>query len=1058
MLEEFTATLHAIFAPFYEAMDDIDALLAHPEVGQDEVATASAILKTPAQFAHFFERADARWLDRLDRAGFFDAPPRLEDAGEGYVRTPRWPEGEYLARIAPSAATVVARIAARVPLGDNPRVGAALIAIARALPVELGVPLVPPIAAWFAMPLALLLLSRDAIALDRHLIGSGQVRPALVLFAALCDAATGPGVRDWELEQILELPNAFPEAAVPRLTWVLQSKLAQALDHDPPADRYNSIWLPRVDRVPRLAHDRPGRLVYALYRALMRAPAPSAGGAVTGLLRDERLVLHRIALAVAADHPARIGPIDELIGAPERWDVPGTRYEFRRLVRNRFADASGPARERLLAYAERAEEVLEILARLPDGDERTDVELLTHRWRTRLLGAVWELVPSPWKTRLGPQVAGEPLIEERPEPEAHYVADSPYEPQDLTGKTPRELVDLTAAWQPDAANPWHSRHGVAATVVTAVMAEFARFADELPALVEAGPEVTAGLARQLGQRVPEDASLTCALLLPFLEHASLQLQQTDPGTSDDRSDLARNLAWLIERLAEGGRVRGSPDEVQRTAAAALWLLDERETDESLEDGAPAGGWKALERTLNSVVGAAIRAAAALAAAATAGGHVAAAQPILRKLDDIARGCSSAVDAAALGSSFPWIATADPPAAERRSTALFGAALPPGTRRVAFETYMVSWRYTAQMGALLVDAYETALAELEAAGEPPWDVALGQHLIIADLTELPGARDRRWVERWYARATDEQRGAGTRLLAEVAAGEAGAASNRARHLLRWRVTAADVTRDDPELEEASWACGATDGLEEILTEIVLPALERTGGRAGDAQGVAALIARQARAQPDAAERALRLLVDGDEYLAVTQLAGNQLRGRSVSPSRRDARGRVPGAAAHPRSRGPRSPPVPRPARRLARRRRMRWPRRLEEAGCRRNAGQARQCRRTPAARPGGRHRRPVRRRRSRAVGNLDGSRLRASGGRSHGGPDRHHSPGARCGAFRFPAGRFPLVSRRSRRQRSDRPATVPPVPSLRRCLSCSCDANIRILTWRHVSARMPRYGT
>jgi hypothetical protein len=876
LLEEFTATLHAIFAPFYEAMDVIDALLAHPQVGRDEVVMAEAILKTPAQFARFFERADARWLDPLARAGFFDAPPGLEDAGEGYVRTPRWPEGEYLARVAPDAPAAVIRLAARVPLGDNPRVGAALIAIAGAHPVGLGGQLVPRIAAWLSVPLGLRLLSRDAIALDRQLIGAGQLGPAQRLFTALLDAATGPQGEDWELEQVLGLPDAFPEAALPRVTGVLQESLRQQLDPESATDRYSSVWLRRVDRVPRLGRDRPGRLVEALYRSLVRTPARNADGAVGRFLQDDRRVLHRVALAVAADHAEPVGPIDELIGAPEHWDRPDTRYEFRRLVRNRFSIASEVARERLLMYAERADEVSEILASMPDAGKGVDVEQLKRRWRTRLLGAVWEHVPAVWQVRLGPPVEGEPLIDERPEPEAHFVSDSPFVPEDLAGKSSQELAALVLAWQPDPANPWHSRHGVAASVVSAVMADFARFADELPALVEAGPEVTTRLARQLGQRVPEDASLTCVSLLPFLERAAQQLRQSDPVAAGVRSDLARNLAWMIERLAEAQRVQGSADDVQRIGVLALQLFDEREAEEGLDAGPPSVGWGALERMLNTVAGSVIRAAAALAAAAVAAGHPRAARPILERLDDVADNCTSSVTAAALGAAFPWIARADLPAAERRASVLFGPVAPASIRRAAFETYLVSWRYTSRMGALLADAYDTALAEVETGSEPPWDVALGQHLAIADLTDLLGAREQGWVERWYAQAGDEQRAAVTRVLAEIAVGEAGPVCRRARNLLRWRVASPDVAPGDRELEEVSWASEADHGREEVLAEIVLPALERTGGRATDAPGVATLIARQARVQPDAAVRALRLLVDGDEYLAVASLARDQLR--------------------------------------------------------------------------------------------------------------------------------------------------------------------------------------
>jgi hypothetical protein len=226
--------------------------------------------------------------------------------------------------------------------------------------------------------------------------------------------------------------------------------------------------------------------------------------------------------------------------------------------------------------------------------------------------------------------------------------------------------------------------------------------------------------------------------------------------------------------------------------------------------------------------------------------------------------------------FPRIAAADPAGAERWAELLFGPGTPVELRRVAFETYVVSWRYNTRTAAALAPAYDTALADLEAGIQPSWGAALGQHLIIADLTGLAGARDRRWVGRWYAHVPDEQRGQGTRLLADVAASAANGVRSRARDLLRWRVEVADAAPGRRELEEVTWASASTWEPGEVLASIVLPALERTGGRALDAPGVATLIARQARLQPDVAARSLRLLVDGDEYLAIAHLAGGQLR--------------------------------------------------------------------------------------------------------------------------------------------------------------------------------------
>ena len=78
VLNELTATLHAILAPFFESMDEIDALLAKRNVGEADAQEAAAVLKTQTQYAYFFEHADVELAAPASPGGFLrgSAEPR----------------------------------------------------------------------------------------------------------------------------------------------------------------------------------------------------------------------------------------------------------------------------------------------------------------------------------------------------------------------------------------------------------------------------------------------------------------------------------------------------------------------------------------------------------------------------------------------------------------------------------------------------------------------------------------------------------------------------------------------------------------------------------------------------------------------------------------------------------------------------------------------------------------------------------------------------------------------------------------------------------------------
>lgn len=94
--------------------------------------------KGAGNYEYFFSKLGTpEWIEPLSRRGRFRHPPAAEHI-ENLVRFPRWPEGEYLLRMAAAAPDQVA--AAIDPVcfeSDNPLVHQLLIEIASLLPPRL---------------------------------------------------------------------------------------------------------------------------------------------------------------------------------------------------------------------------------------------------------------------------------------------------------------------------------------------------------------------------------------------------------------------------------------------------------------------------------------------------------------------------------------------------------------------------------------------------------------------------------------------------------------------------------------------------------------------------------------------------------------------------------------------------------------------------------------------------------------------------------------------------------------------------------------------------------
>ena len=99
----------------------------------------------------FFERAsDPSWLTLVRERGLYDTPPEPElDSDEGTVSFPPWPQTQLLVRHALVQPDDVAEIVNGIPETDNLYVNAAIVDVARALPIEK----VPELLPWLKLTL-----------------------------------------------------------------------------------------------------------------------------------------------------------------------------------------------------------------------------------------------------------------------------------------------------------------------------------------------------------------------------------------------------------------------------------------------------------------------------------------------------------------------------------------------------------------------------------------------------------------------------------------------------------------------------------------------------------------------------------------------------------------------------------------------------------------------------------------------------------------------------------------------------------------------------------------
>lgn len=147
------------------------------------------IQKGGGNYEYFFEKlADPAWIEPLARRGRFRHPPSVERIGNMF-RMPRWPEGDFLLRMARDAPETVAAVIEPVCFeSDNPLVHQLLVDIAANLPPALARGLTVHEAAWVRQERRLFTLYPEkAGALVEYLATNGEAVAALQLTSAMLE-------------------------------------------------------------------------------------------------------------------------------------------------------------------------------------------------------------------------------------------------------------------------------------------------------------------------------------------------------------------------------------------------------------------------------------------------------------------------------------------------------------------------------------------------------------------------------------------------------------------------------------------------------------------------------------------------------------------------------------------------------------------------------------------------------------------------------------------------------------------------------------------------------
>lgn len=410
----------------------------------------------------------------------------------------------------------------------------------------------------------------------------------------------------------------------------------------------------------------------------------------------------------------------------------------------------------------------------------------------------------------------------------------------------------------------------------AIPSRLADFGDRVDELVQLRPRLLGAIVAGVERRLREGKLVDPHPALRLILDVAKRFPSQAADSWDDQ--IATSIAGSIAHGANGESLEAAEIE---EALGAIGMTA-REPVEGWRDRGPSDTWDAGMVALNTLRGEVTTAVLELLFEAKRRGlaeQLDAASDLLRNL--ISHPDGAIPVRAALGIRLPWLLSRD---AERRAwwlDQLLGPDVPDLLWRVCWQAYVLYSRLFTDTVELLEVSYRRALTSVpsmteRASGPRDEGEQLGVHVAWAYVVGVTPEQSEARLTTFFEQAPDWLRAYVTRWIAEQAA-EAQAPDDvrdRALRFLKTRVDGATGLADAAELAAISWI--AASGDERTLADILLPALEKSGGRAENEQGAAELAARMAARQPAHAARAMLLLIQGDRWHGLPHLARDALR--------------------------------------------------------------------------------------------------------------------------------------------------------------------------------------
>ena len=546
---------------------------------ESELAEVEALAIRPENRRYFFDRLEnPGWVSPLAQRGYFGEPPEAIPSDEaGHMRYPPWPEGRYLARVAPEAPDDVAEVLSGLPQSSNPAVTRIILEALDTLPDEQFGQLAARVVEWVAAPGVGFFDDQAASAVARLFRGgfveeglsAGMVLLALESRTTSAQQAAEEGsvpystepvgrCSPWEYERAVaeilpDLVDAARSEGLALLSSLLDDsiRLSRSQGEPPDDDIYSYIWRPAIEDHPQNTDHGIRSIVVSAVRdaAVMFAAAGDEELEATVRRLEAGSTLHRrIALHVLANTSGGAHMVSERVADRGLFEDPGMLHEYAGLLRQRFGDADPEACRSYLTWVLAGPEVEQLRQRWADlaGSPPSEEDLAGYvgHWQRDRLSFVSDRLPDD----VADIYRG--LIERFGEPEHpdfsswSSVSSGPQSPMSVgdMGTWPlAQIVEYLQRWRPDDSSArgfGPSIEGLGRTFKAAVVDRAAEFSTEADLLGDLDPTYVRSFLDGIEDAVKAGVSVSWDPLLrlmasvvehPFEPDEDVHTWDRDPG-------------------------------------------------------------------------------------------------------------------------------------------------------------------------------------------------------------------------------------------------------------------------------------------------------------------------------------------------------------------------------------------------------------------------------------------------------------------------------------------------------------------------------------------------